>query len=373
MMDGRSTRILCDDLTERYGDDRLYNRSWSIDSWRRSDRSVRSDSQGFDIDDCKHLKGLSESSARTTLTTCTSSSSPVASDSPVVSDAQSIISVDCTSSSVSSSSPQDRYGQAGCNASRLQCMPAGGRTPASKVPREVQFFVMDEDQIVNEEERSGRKEAALNIKLERSPVSEKPRPKRRSLSKAQAPPASAQDIMATQCYSESPLKPAARPVASPLRGREPQGVSEEIIRYLPKNLNGKPVLIHEGGTSYRADNAQLQATTPGLAFRFSKDLAEKDRAHTARWESSVEGTDEGDGWVKVNLARQERKVQLPISGRFGMLDVAENRCDDEGDDDSPTIVPLLPLTPNLSGLLHPKSHLGSLKTIEDPQDRWWYD
>lgn len=80
---------------------------------------------------------------------------------------------------------------------------------------------------------------------------------------------------------------------------------EEIIRFLPKSANGVPVLSHQNGV-WRADNSQLGADTPGLQYRKSKDLNDRADNPLLKWNSIIEGTDEGDGWVKVFLCKQER-------------------------------------------------------------------
>lgn len=51
---------------------------------------------------------------------------------------------------------------------------------------------------------------------------------------------------------------------------------------------------------YRIDNSVLQANAVGLGYRSTKTLGDKaDAVDPAKWDTTVEGVDEGDGWLKV--------------------------------------------------------------------------
>jgi len=95
----------------------------------------------------------------------------------------------------------------------------------------------------------------------------------------------------------------------------PGGITIELqdetnTRYLPMTVNGVPVLTKEGQDFYRLDNSALNekqrnADTPGVAYRFSKDLVDRDDKNIASWGTQVKGSDQGNGWIRVEL-------QLPV-------------------------------------------------------------
>ncbi|CAE8659720.1 unnamed protein product, partial [Polarella glacialis] len=53
------------------------------------------------------------------------------------------------------------------------------------------------------------------------------------------------------------------------------------------------------GERYLVDNSQLQANSVGLGFRSKKQLDQLVASKTAIWGEVMNGTDEGDGWLKV--------------------------------------------------------------------------
>ncbi|CAJ1405907.1 unnamed protein product [Effrenium voratum] len=90
-------------------------------------------------------------------------------------------------------------------------------------------------------------------------------------------------------------------------------VSEDRVRGLVKDPPGwVPLLDTRDGfhwakpvvrKSYLVDNTWLNSSGGGLAYRFTKDLRDKDprpgELGGAPWNSEVYGEDEGDGWLKV--------------------------------------------------------------------------
>merc|ERR1712176_1625397 len=92
-----------------------------------------------------------------------------------------------------------------------------------------------------------------------------------------------------------------------------QGSEKTVIvkRYLPKDINGVPVLIPElgtnsdGGKTYMVDSTGLEAAGihfgERLAYRMSKDNSDKDRGIGAYWGETISGIDEEDGWVQVEV------------------------------------------------------------------------
>jgi len=71
-----------------------------------------------------------------------------------------------------------------------------------------------------------------------------------------------------------------------------------------------------GPAEYLVDNSQLQAHAPGITFRFSKDLADRDDlGELAAFGSVVLGIDEGDGWLRAqNPSGEMRFLPMEISG-----------------------------------------------------------
>eukprot|EP00930_Biecheleria_cincta_P069655 TRINITY_DN5736_c0_g1_i1.p1 TRINITY_DN5736_c0_g1~~TRINITY_DN5736_c0_g1_i1.p1 ORF type:complete len:527 (-),score=107.04 TRINITY_DN5736_c0_g1_i1:126-1706(-) len=72
-------------------------------------------------------------------------------------------------------------------------------------------------------------------------------------------------------------------------------------RYLPKFINGVPVLVMEAPNVYRVDNGRLRARSAGLGYRLSRCMGDKDASSTAKWGSLVRGTDAGDGWIRCQI------------------------------------------------------------------------
>lgn len=102
--------------------------------------------------------------------------------------------------------------------------------------------------------------------------------------------------------NSSALKPAAMlvPSSNVLAEREPAGrvsaakVSAPCHSQTPASGKAQDELKH-----CLVDNSLLQAKTQGLGYRFSKRRDDIDRTATAAWGSTVVGSDEGDGWLRV--------------------------------------------------------------------------
>jgi len=65
---------------------------------------------------------------------------------------------------------------------------------------------------------------------------------------------------------------------------------------------------------YYVDNRKLSFRTPGLGFRRSKDLNDKDPSNLANWGSLVRGVNEGDGWLKVMKSGAVRYLPFQTDG-----------------------------------------------------------
>jgi len=74
------------------------------------------------------------------------------------------------------------------------------------------------------------------------------------------------------------------------------------IAYIPKKINGFVVLAEEPNArgTWRSTNKYLNlADSPGLAYRKSKNVDDKMGALVLHWGTSVNGADEGDGWIRL--------------------------------------------------------------------------
>jgi len=77
---------------------------------------------------------------------------------------------------------------------------------------------------------------------------------------------------------------------------------ESITYFLPTMLERKVVLVPQGGSRYRVENAELLSKRASLGYYQSKDLNMKfDGFLGPESGDIVEGTDDGDGWVQVPL------------------------------------------------------------------------
>ena len=58
----------------------------------------------------------------------------------------------------------------------------------------------------------------------------------------------------------------------------------------------------EAPGTYRVDNSQLNANILGVAYHVSKDINDRDKIYQGPdWGTTVQGYDEGDGWLKTEL------------------------------------------------------------------------
>jgi len=64
------------------------------------------------------------------------------------------------------------------------------------------------------------------------------------------------------------------------------------------DMGGASSTVHDGTLHWRITNQSLKANTRGLAYRSTKDNS-KVRNAVASWGTTVPGTENGDGWLKV--------------------------------------------------------------------------
>lgn len=79
-------------------------------------------------------------------------------------------------------------------------------------------------------------------------------------------------------------------------------VDKAFVGYLPKAIRGKEVLAHVADRTWRADNSRLCSPARGLPYRSGKAMSEllPGDVHL-EWGEVVQGTDEGDGWVRCSV------------------------------------------------------------------------
>merc|ERR1719150_2206132 len=66
----------------------------------------------------------------------------------------------------------------------------------------------------------------------------------------------------------------------------------------------------EVGDEYLLDNSQLQSSAAYIAYRYSKNMEDKDESRIAAYGSVVHGVDQGDGWLQVG----DRYLPMVIRG-----------------------------------------------------------
>eukprot|EP00439_Symbiodinium_sp_Y106_P062750 s26_g9.t1 len=114
----------------------------------------------------------------------------------------------------------------------------------------------------------------------------------------------------------------ARPTSKAARAMAEEAVRE--VAYLAKEAliveqaqeENKLALAESGPAEYLVDNSVLQAHAPGITFRFSKRMEDRDDlGELAAFGTSVLGIDEGDGWLRVQNPHGEiRYLPTEIQG-----------------------------------------------------------
>jgi len=122
-----------------------------------------------------------------------------------------------------------------------------------------------------------------------------------------------QKIAASRAGRAAPSAPAPAPAPRAfleMRGPNPFAsfqsapfVMPASERYLPKVVRGSEVLQEVSPNTWQTVNS-IGATTQGLGYRNSKNLnalhhADDIRDRLVFWGDSVQGVDEGDGWVRA--------------------------------------------------------------------------
>jgi len=89
-------------------------------------------------------------------------------------------------------------------------------------------------------------------------------------------------------------------------------ISKESIQAWLNSRFGTKVSSHDAGNLYLVDNSELQAHNQGLGFHLTKKSTEPGYDQFATWGTTVNGTDEGDGWLKVSSSSGKANY-LPIT------------------------------------------------------------
>eukprot|EP00930_Biecheleria_cincta_P028930 TRINITY_DN20133_c0_g1_i2.p1 TRINITY_DN20133_c0_g1~~TRINITY_DN20133_c0_g1_i2.p1 ORF type:complete len:1123 (-),score=191.55 TRINITY_DN20133_c0_g1_i2:15-3383(-) len=123
------------------------------------------------------------------------------------------------------------------------------------------------------------------------------------------------------------LQMVVSPTAAPAALPTPPAAGLDRSDLAAGEASSKPwlrrqVAVHmedAGPKPYLVDNSLLNAGTEGLSYRFTKDLDDIDTSLTAKWNTIVEGVDEGDGWLRVG------DCYLPMSvGGITVLSVEDS-------------------------------------------------
>lgn len=104
------------------------------------------------------------------------------------------------------------------------------------------------------------------------------------------------------CYSRSKESKDIDWSAMARWGTSVQGTEDgEFLKldpwYLPTKINGQPVLQREGDTTWRVDNSQLKSQLKGIEYKYWDDMK---TGFLAKWGDRIKGSDEGDGWFKLD-------------------------------------------------------------------------
>lgn len=85
--------------------------------------------------------------------------------------------------------------------------------------------------------------------------------------------------------------------------------NQTMTVYLPKVINGRTVLVQEGHDRWRTTNPDSQARFGGLSYRKSKQMEDRlEEGLGPVWGVVLDGVDEGDGWVRLNVASEAPSV-----------------------------------------------------------------
>lgn len=85
-----------------------------------------------------------------------------------------------------------------------------------------------------------------------------------------------------------------------VRFRVAEDASSETV-YLPINIKGCTVLVEDKSGMWCLTNSSLNSPAEGVGYRLSKNMSDKigpDKSQLLAWGAYLEGSDEGDGWIR---------------------------------------------------------------------------
>jgi len=118
-------------------------------------------------------------------------------------------------------------------------------------------------------------------------------------------PAVPSPVVEAQSAAEAPSETQTESQALPSPVVEAQGAIVEpsppdqtvtMVGFLPLDVNGVRVFTQETASMWRV-TVSISAAAKGIAYRRSKKLGDKIN-YIAHWEALINGTDEGDGWLR---------------------------------------------------------------------------
>lgn len=145
------------------------------------------------------------------------------------------------------------------------------------------------------------------------------------------------------------------------------GTPPNPIRFLPLQLEDVTVLRRQEDGSFHVDGSDVPDRGAGLPYCLSKSLQNKDANLIAKWGSSIQGEDLGDGWVRCDIdaqglkylksMRSENLLEVLMSQKFikdrSMVLLSENAL------------------PGVDGRWKSSKH-GGVKTIQGQNLYWGY-
>merc|ERR1712176_205644 len=80
--------------------------------------------------------------------------------------------------------------------------------------------------------------------------------------------------------------------------------------YLPTKIRGNVILVKVRAEEYRVDNSALQSSKVGVGYRWSKSMEDLHPRAFAQYGSVVAGSNEGDGWIKIKVKKEDAPNEL---------------------------------------------------------------
>jgi len=178
--------------------------------------------------------------------------------------------------------------------------------------------------------------------------------------------------MGCNCSSSEPGLPQADAVRWHTnvwhRGQEDRPeIQPNPIRFLPMQLENVTVLWPQEDGSFYVDGSDVPGRSTGLSYRVSKSLQDKDSSLIAKWGSSVQGEDLGDGWVKCDIDAKSFKFLQNMRAE-NLLEVLTSQAFHQ---DRCMVLMSENAMPGVDGRWKSSKH-GGVKTIQGKTLYWGY-